>query len=251
MGEMQPAVLMALVTGHLLGDFVLQSDGLAERKARSVPWLLLHVLAVALVTWVLLGTVAAWWIAAVLFVAHVAIDGLKRAWSGADGGAGRLFALDQALHVLSLLLVWWAARHWGGDLEARNHWLVLWGDGYRQALLLVSGAAATVWALGVVLRFQMAGFAAQLPPGVREGLPLAGRTVGHLERLLVFVFVLAGHPEAVGFVVAAKSVFRIGDLTNRDEKNHAEYIMIGTLRSFAYALILAFATRWLVGNLGG
>jgi hypothetical protein len=145
----------------------------------------------------------------------------------------------------------WGVGRWEPGLLDQNHWLRLWGDGYGRALLLTAGLATTVWALGVVLKHQMAGFAAQLPTGLRAGLPQAGRTVGQMERLLVFVFVLAGQPGAVGFVVAAKSVFRIGALTNRDDRDHAEYIMIGTLRSFAYALVVAFATRWLLYRMGG
>jgi hypothetical protein len=251
--------LLALVTGHLLGDFALQTDGLAERKARRHRWLAVHVALVAGLTWLLLGTLTAWWVAAALFVAHLGIDLLKRRLvSSPDDGSSagsvaerglRWFLLDQALHAVSLAGLGWAISALAPDLPARNLWVGLWGASYAEGLLLVAGFTAAVWALGVVLMFQMAEFAAGLPRELADGLPRGGRTVGRLERLLVYVFVLGGQPEAVGFVVAAKSVFRIGDLTKRDERNHAEYIMIGTLRSFAYALLLALAVRWLRGLL--
>jgi hypothetical protein len=238
--------LLALITGHLLGDYVLQPDALAERKVLRNRWILVHAAVVAAVTWLLLGTLAAVWVAGALLILHVGIDLLKLAKKHGFWG----FALDQFLHLLTLLGIWWAIGALTPDLHERNPWAGLWAGSYAEGLLLVSGFVATVWLLGVILKFQMADFAAGLPPELIGGLPGAGRTVGRLERTLVFLFVLIGKPEAVGFVVAAKSVFRIGDLTRRDERNHAEYIMIGTLRSFAYALLLSLVTRWLLGMLG-
>ncbi|MDY0110352.1 MAG: DUF3307 domain-containing protein [Candidatus Krumholzibacteria bacterium] len=237
--------LLALVTGHLLGDFVLQSDAMAERKAHRGRWQVVHATAVAGVTWLLLGTIAAAWAAAALFVLHLGIDLLKRRLSPRL----RWFTLDQVLHGLSLVGLWLAIDAFAPSLPGRNVWTSLWASSYAAGLLLVAGFVVTVWLVGVVVKYQMADFAGRLPGELVEGLPRAGRAVGRLERTLVFLFVLIGQPEAVGFVVAAKSVFRIGDLTKRDQRNHAEYIMIGTLRSFAYALLLALATRWLFARI--
>ncbi len=238
--------LLALITGHLLGDFVLQTDGLTERKCRGHRWLVFHAAVVAGLTWLLLGAFSAAWAAGAVFILHVAIDLLRRRRPRDFGW----FAFDQFLHALTLAAVWIAIDLLAPALPGDNLWLRLWASAYTGALLLIAGFSATVWTLGVVLKYQMAEFAAGLPPDLVEGLPRAGRTVGRLERTLVFLFVLIGQPEAIGFVVAAKSVFRIGDLTKRDERNHAEYIMIGTLRSFAYALVLSLATRWLLARLG-
>ena len=271
--------LLALLAGHLLGDFALQSDALAERKGRRTSWLLVHVLVVALVTWVLLGTLAAWPLVAALFGVHLVLDLVKRRFApraaerratgnplaAADGGryaaggdalreAARgfgWFGADQLLHLATLLGLAWAAGRWLPGLAEANAWAARWGDDYARALLLAAGFAAAVWTLGVVLRYQMAGFAAGLPDELVAGLPRGGRAVGQLERTLVFVFVLLGEPGAVAFVVAAKAGFRIGDLTRTDQRNHAEYIMIGTLRSFTYALLVALATRGLLLRIGG
>ncbi|EPR73592.1 hypothetical protein ADIWIN_1622 [Winogradskyella psychrotolerans RS-3] len=70
-----------------------------------------------------------------------------------------------------------------------------------------------------------------------ESLKDAGNYIGVLERLLVFVFVVLGHWEAVGFLITAKSVFRFGDLTASKERKLTEYILIGTLISFGIAII--------------
>ncbi len=60
-----------------------------------------------------------------------------------------------------------------------------------------------------------------------------------LERLLVFSFILLNQWEAIGFLLAAKSVFRFGDLTNAKDRQLTEYILIGTLLSFGIAIIIS------------
>ena len=72
----------------------------------------------------------------------------------------------------------------------------------------------------------------------RRGLVNAGRTIGQLERFLVLLFLLAGQPTAIGFLVAAKSIFRFGELRDTTNRMESEYIIIGTLASFAYALAI-------------
>jgi uncharacterized membrane protein len=70
-----------------------------------------------------------------------------------------------------------------------------------------------------------------------ESLKDAGMYIGILERLLVFIFIVMGRWEAVGFLITAKSVFRFGDLTASKERQLTEYILIGTLLSFGIAIL--------------
>jgi uncharacterized protein DUF3307 len=60
-----------------------------------------------------------------------------------------------------------------------------------------------------------------------------GATIGVLERLLIVAFVLTGSAAAIGFVVAAKTLARFRQLDDRD---FAEYYLLGTLASVAVAL---------------
>lgn len=245
-------LFLALFCGHLLGDFVVQTDWLARKKAEDKRFMILHVALVTLVSWLLLGNLAAWWLAAALFAVHLLIDALKllldaKLSASGQGGLASL-ALDQFLHLCSIL----ALCHLSGATAASlpgNHWEALLGSDFRKGLVVLAGLAVTVPGIGVVLKFQMADFAVLLDPSRRQGLPRGGKTIGMLERFLVFLFVLAGKPEGAGFVIAAKSVFRIGELTKKEDRDHAEYIMIGTLRSFTYALAAAFATGWLLDRL--
>ncbi|WP_205569580.1 hypothetical protein [Arachidicoccus soli] len=58
-----------------------------------------------------------------------------------------------------------------------------------------------------------------------------------MERLFVFLFVITHHWEGIGFLLAAKSIFRFGDLKEARDRKLTEYVMIGTLLSFGVALI--------------
>lgn len=70
-----------------------------------------------------------------------------------------------------------------------------------------------------------------------------GRVIGLLERLLLFYLVLGGHYGALGFVIAAKTLARFRNLENRD---FAEYFLVGTLLSLMAAGSVALMTRWLL-----
>jgi hypothetical protein len=67
-----------------------------------------------------------------------------------------------------------------------------------------------------------------------------GATIGILERILIVVFVLTGSEAAIGFVVAAKTLARFRLLDDRD---FAEYYLLGTLGSVAIAIITALVGR--------
>src|SRR5690606_28655402 len=71
-----------------------------------------------------------------------------------------------------------------------------------------------------------------------ESLIKAGRFIGVLERLFVFLFVIIDHWEAVGFLLAAKSIFRFGDLRRGKDRKLAQYGLIGTMLTYEIAILI-------------
>jgi len=70
-----------------------------------------------------------------------------------------------------------------------------------------------------------------------------GRVIGVLERLMTFFLVLNGNYGALGFLIAAKGMTRFKQL---DDREFAEYFLIGTLLSIIFAGSAALVIRCLL-----
>jgi hypothetical protein len=71
---------------------------------------------------------------------------------------------------------------------------------------------------------------------------MTGKTIGILERALIFIFVSTGNLSSIPFIVTAKSLARFRQLNDRD---FAEYYLIGTLFSVLIALCGGYLVRML------
>lgn len=226
----------ALLLAHVLADFVFQTARMAQAKgARHAGALALHVGMVGVVSAVSVGAVTGAALAsmAVLTLVHLAID-LAKSWAPQRLGP---FLADQAAHLALLVAV---AAVWPG----------LWATGAWAGADRLPGAMAL--AAGFILATRAGGFALGLlmaPWGDvgLPGLPSGGRIIGLLERGLIFVLILTGQAEGIGFLIAAKSVLRFG--TVKEEARLSEYVIIGTLASFGWAILAAAGTVALLAAL--
>lgn len=80
----------------------------------------------------------------------------------------------------------------------------------------------------------------------QKSLPQAGSYIGMLERLFVFGFIVLNQWSGIGFLLAAKSIFRFGDLTKASDRKLTEYILVGTLLSFGFAIVIAKVYLYLI-----
>jgi hypothetical protein len=83
---------------------------------------------------------------------------------------------------------------------------------------------------------------------IYRSLENAGQLIGMIERVLVLVFIFVGQWEGVGFLLAAKSVFRFGDLKDARDTKLTEYVLIGSLLSFGMAIITSLIALALLGR---
>lgn len=96
--------------------------------------------------------------------------------------------------------------------------------------------------MNIVLRYLM--FALNLAPigkkknqsNITDQQYNTGRVIGMLERIFIYAFALAGQFTAIGFVLTAKGVVRYHDF---DDREFAEYVLIGTLLSALLAMAAA------------
>ncbi|TPE47384.1 DUF3307 domain-containing protein [Amaricoccus solimangrovi] len=247
----------ALLLGHLLGDFILQTRRMVAGKAR-LPMLLGHVGLVLLVTWAALGFAPMPGPILLIGISHFASDLAKQRYVATcrarDRRAGfGAFATDQAAHLAA---VWLAASLWPGAWAAglwARPWLLglLPGlDRLPEGMALAGGLIATVWAGGYAVRELMAGLKLPADPESDTSLPLGGQIIGRLERLMILMLLLANQPDGIGLLIAAKSILRFSEVSEGDRRA-SEYVIIGTLASFAWAISTAYATNALLTALRG
>jgi hypothetical protein len=129
---------------------------------------------------------------------------------------------------------------------ASSLWPSILGRDFFPAVAVFAGVIACIWLGSVFMERAIAPFADQLETAEARGLESAGKIIGQLERFLIFVFILSGSSTAVGFLVAAKSILRFGELSNEDNRRLTEYIIIGTFMSFAYAVVVSLIVRWAI-----
>lgn len=79
-----------------------------------------------------------------------------------------------------------------------------------------------------------------------DSLQSAGMWIGILERLLIVTFVLANQYMAIGFLIAAKSILRFGDQGSKFPRKQSEYILIGTLLSFCFAIFSSLIALYIM-----
>jgi len=228
---------IVLLTGHLLGDFILQSDAMVRGKAEG-RGLIRHSVVVTLVTWLLLGLwpLRAAWLVLAVFVSHLVIDALK-SFFGSE--RVRTFIVDQTAH---LAVLWLIAAAFATTME-QSWWRPVLGP-YVQLLAVLSGLILAVKVGSILIEKAMKPVLDQLPARDEVGLANGGRWIGMLERALTFLLVVAGQYGAIGFLFAAKSILRFGEIKEPGQRKEVEYIIIGTFMSFGWALAVSMVTVW-------
>lgn len=235
-------ILIKLIFAHLLGDFVLQPRSWVQAKENNklLSWrLYAHVLIHGLLVMVVLGSIHYWLLALAVMALHFVIDVLKL-YAQSEDSRTRWFIMDQSLHIIGLVAIWilWfkPSINLSTWFNSQTIWL------YATALLFLTFVA------GVVVQILMSRWTDTLNDLQDGSLAHAGRYIGMLERLFVFVFIVVGQWQAIGFLLGAKSVFRFGDLKESKNRQLTEYILIGTLLSFAIAVATAMLVLFLIGN---
>lgn len=224
----------ALLLAHAAADFLFQPKAWVETKARPLT-LLKHGLVVLLLALAATGNPHPALLG--LTLAHLCIDALKSRLTTPGLGP---FLADQVAHLATIgVLAVLLPDLWAGGL---------WADRLPALPALATYAAGAILATRAgqfAVAFLMQAQGAPEPPA--EGLPQGGTTIGVLERGLIFVLILAGELGAIGFLIAAKSVLRFGAVG--ESRAASEYVIIGTLASFGWAIVAALATRALAAEL--
>ena len=234
-------ILIKLIAAHLVGDFILQSDKMSANKFssnRTVRYraLSVHAIIQAALAYLFVAQWANWIVPVVIGISHFLIDLMKTHCKRKDFVS---FLCDQLAHYFVIIVLWLAAFanhdfNPATEILSANFWLV--------ATAYIAVLSPTSILIKSFIEYER-----WLPADASlKGLPNAGKWIGYLERILILTFVFTGNIEGVGFLLAAKSVFRFGELNRANDIKTTEYVLIGTFTSFTIAILLGFGVNWLM-----
>ncbi len=228
-----------LFAAHLICDFFLQNDALvAERSARGwrSRWLYAHGAVAGVLAYVFVMRWQAWWVPLVIAVTHIFFDGMKNKCANTVIA----FAVDQGAHLLVLCVCWALLCGFGvPDLTAELNKFLL----NESVWVTVIGYLLVMKPAGIMVGTLTRRFRAMVADQAADGLDAAGVWIGYLERVLILTFILINRVEAIGFLIAAKSIYRFPHKSRR----MAEYMLIGTMISFVLAIGIGLLARRLAG----
>ncbi|KAF2516535.1 DUF3307 domain-containing protein [Flavobacterium foetidum] len=232
-------LFLKLFLAHLLGDFIWQPNKWVidkEHKKHKSVYLYIHILLHGILAAILAGEISFIPYAILIAVTHGIIDLIKlnfqksktkRTW----------FVVDQIAHVLVLIGIALLyekesiPNFWAND----EFWVFLTG------ILLLTKPTS------IFIKTIISMWAPESQNSHQDNsLIAAGNYIGILERLFVFGFIITNHFEAIGFLLAAKSIFRFGDLKEAKDRKLTEYVLIGTLISFGAAIITGLIVQALL-----
>lgn len=260
-----------LIIAHILGDFYLQTNKSCENKflyklkGKSL-WL--HSLLIGALSWISIWDIRGWWLALIIMLIHFLTDWFKSCLQAKMGvlaindknevvpGTNKridivIFLIDQIVHVAILIV---GAYVW---FYMNNDWMQQ--DCLREFIINHPLRVKTFVALLLVLKpanililLILETCMVKVPPqesNAHENMLKvpsqesnahenfrSGALIGWLERALILVFVIMSQYEAIGFLIAAKSILRFSETSKGDVKS--EYVLTGTLLSLTIALFL-------------
>jgi hypothetical protein len=164
---------------------------------------------------------------------HWVIDGLKKMLASKNQLAKYSFFIDQTLHFLVIIGCVFLSVHFFDvpaiiQLPLSTHvYLIFLG-------FLLCTKPANIF-IGEVLKVYHIQFSDT------DSIQNAGKLIGNCERIISLALILNGQFEAVGFILAGKSILRYKET----QTPKSEYVLIGTLLSFGIAIIIGIAIPYL------
>lgn len=230
-------IFTKLILAHLLGDFILQPNSwVSDKENRKLKskYLYIHVLIHTVLSFIFLWNIQLWWIAVLVGFSHFMIDVSKLYFQNIKTKKSWFF-VDQLLHIAVITEISFYFNEF--NFEFLND---------QNILKIVMAALFLTSPTSIIIKTLLSSWTpvAEAQSNIQtESLSSAGKYIGILERLLVFTFIMVNHWEGVGFMVAAKSVFRFSDLAQAKQRKLTEYVLIGTLLSFGMAVLTAILIK--------
>jgi len=223
------AIFFSMLAGHLIADFWLQPASWVSHKKEN-GWkstkMIIHALIASVLPVIFTLQFQLWWFVPVILLTHYLIDVVKlkvkqTMW---------LFLADQLLHIGILCILAISLT----EITIPESFLHFWI--YACGFILITSP------LGILTGM----FLKSVTKSESNSVQLnASAWIGIFERILILIFIITGQIQAIGFLVAAKSVFRFSEIQHEGNPK-AEYFLLGTLVSFTLSVVVGLGIKTLV-----
>ena len=220
-------LLILQLVAHVLTDFTFQPDTKAKEKnqlgfkSKFLKW---HILLTFGLSWILSFQFYFVFAALTIAIIHFLIDGIKKHLIKNTITSKYAFFIDQAFHLIFITIIVLVYYELLGIRFSANILI------NTKFLLIISAYLISTKPANIIIKEVFNLF--EIKVTAQNDLPNAGKLIGILERWLVLAFIFLNQFEAVGFLIAAKSILRYKE----DETIKTEYVLIGTMLSFGIAI---------------
>lgn len=231
-------VLVKMIIAHILSDFVFQTKKMVDNKKWISIAMLWHILIVFVITTLFSFL---WWQSLLIAILHYIIDGLKISVSKTDyfkESKSKLFIFDQLAHLISILFIW------GWNFDKLNVLFLRadWCFNQLSFLLIVSAYIIVTLPLGFLIGLATNKInqttqqtTTTTTTTTIEETDYNGLNIGIFERIIILTFVILEQYEAIGFLIAGKSLLRFA---SQNEHKKSEYVLLGTMMSYAITIVI-------------
>lgn len=234
-------ILLQLLLAHVLTDFVFQNTKMVKHKRnyKGKSWYLYaHSILAGVLSYVFLQDWGQVLVPIIIIVTHFFIDLWKLNQSKDNL---KYFIIDQILHLLIITITWlYLIDGFSSILPAVSMFF-----SSTMALAILIGYLIVIFPVGFIIGKATERWQYEVAKeGAQNSLKKAGRYIGIFERILVLTFILINNFAAIGFLIGAKSILRFSD--TKGARKQTEYVLIGTLMSFAICIVIGLVIRYFV-----
>lgn len=224
-------LLILQLIAHFISDFTFQPERMANDKnnlgfkSKSLKW---HILITFITAWLFSFQVNFVFGALAIAILHWVEDGIKKYMKDNNTTGRYSFFIDQIIHltvIISVVLLYNSYFQLNPVFDVTLS---------VKSLLIIGCYIFSTKPSNIIIKETFKAFNIQTSSFGNDDLPNAGKLIGIIERFLVLTFVILNQFEAVGFLIAAKSILRFKD----DNTIKTEYVLIGTMLSFGIAIAL-------------
>lgn len=247
-------VLLIAIFAHSVGDFIFQTDKMAQEKSDMVKIAFLkHGFFVFIILFPMLLLRCEFKVmllySLVITILHIGVDylicGIQNKYQQFQEWI--LFLIDQTIHLLIIFIGW--------DFLFNPKTVLIFNQISKNTysehmkikilnIILIYGIIYLFFGIGsgyFISKLLKSTKLVNNNEGLtellnnNEGLKKAGKLIGILERILIITLVINNSISAIGFVIAAKSIARYDKITT--SKEFSEYYLIGTFASLLSGII--------------